>query len=161
MCSSALKLDVAAVLAVAIGLGSLCLLGCSKPRPTAIKLGDCTNSSARFHFVCPAGDSFQLALGIAGVTNIGALQLPDYEGTLEITQARIVVFSAVFDSGHNRQLFWLSEREAEAGYMLTLPRRPDQPSLESALKKGIDYELAVSFAHSPPPRSSIWVEWLQ
>jgi hypothetical protein len=90
-----------------------------------------------------------------------ALHLPEYAGTLRVSRERTVVFSTAFDSARNRQLFWLSEREGVVGYMLTLPRTPDRPSLESVITKGINYELEVKFANSPPANSSIWLEWLQ
>jgi hypothetical protein len=129
--------------------------------PQSTKIADCTNTVLKFSFIAPPGNRYNFALGIGGARNLAEVTQHDYKGKFQITDGKNEVFALDFDSKHSRSAFWLRKEDELAGYILTLPNRLDQPSLDRILRPKTNYEVIVTFSDRPPTGSSLWLNWRQ
>lgn len=133
----------------------------TKPIPRSTKVAECTNTTLRFSFAAPPGDSYNFALGVGGAKNLADVKQPEYRGKFQITDGQKDVFELDFDSQQSRSASWLRREDKVAGYTFTLPRREGQQSLDSVLRAKVTYEAIVTFSSPPPAKSSLWLQWRQ
>ena len=138
------------------GLSSSCFCTAT---PRQQKLADCTTNSLAFRLIWPAGDLFQIVLGIP-YQDTNALT---FRGELVFRQSTTTIVRVPIGSYDVTPCNWLENHASAphvAGYILTWSRTNASERLDHLFTKGQSYDVEVQFTEPPPPTSTLWLHWI-
>jgi hypothetical protein len=138
----------------------LLLTGCSlKQVLREQKLADCATNTVYFKLTWPAGQLFQIVLGVP-YSETNALA---FRGEMVFRQGAEIIARVPVSSEDVKPCNWLdSQKDAPhvAGLILTWQRKNETERFDRLLAKGRTYDVEATFSNSPPQSSSLWLCWV-